>query len=271
MALTGIQIYKLLPQTNCKECDFPTCLAFASAVVLDRFPLEKCPHIQPGPLSQAQAVLAEQHQDGKFLKKDLAKDALDWAKKRSASMELADIAERIGGRLETGPDQEFVELPYFNSSIRIYKHEITSSEGIALDRWEQVFIYNHIAQGGRALPTGSWKALEQIPNTTSKIVSMRDHVEAPLIEHFSGHVPGLIEAVAKLGGQLLDSHESGCDAAFYLKPFPKIPLLLLFWDAEKSEGFDAQVKLLFDETITEHLDIESIMFLSEKVRKSLCE
>ena len=29
MALSGIQIYKLLPQTNCKECGFPTCLAFA--------------------------------------------------------------------------------------------------------------------------------------------------------------------------------------------------------------------------------------------------
>ena len=29
MALTGLQIYKLLPQTNCKECGFPTCLAFA--------------------------------------------------------------------------------------------------------------------------------------------------------------------------------------------------------------------------------------------------
>ena len=29
MALSGIQIYKLLPQTNCKDCGFPTCLAFA--------------------------------------------------------------------------------------------------------------------------------------------------------------------------------------------------------------------------------------------------
>ena len=29
MALSGIQIYKLLPQTNCKDCEFPTCLAFA--------------------------------------------------------------------------------------------------------------------------------------------------------------------------------------------------------------------------------------------------
>ena len=29
MALTGIQIYKLLPKTNCGECGVPTCLAFA--------------------------------------------------------------------------------------------------------------------------------------------------------------------------------------------------------------------------------------------------
>ncbi len=29
MALTGLEIYKLLPKTNCKECGFPTCLAFA--------------------------------------------------------------------------------------------------------------------------------------------------------------------------------------------------------------------------------------------------
>ena len=29
MALNGMQIYKLLPRKNCKECGFPTCLAFA--------------------------------------------------------------------------------------------------------------------------------------------------------------------------------------------------------------------------------------------------
>ena len=32
----------------------------------------------------------------------------------------------------------------------------------------------------------------------------------------------------------------------------------------------AQAKLLFDETVTEHLDIESIVFLSERLRQLLC-
>jgi hypothetical protein len=39
--------------------------------------------------------------------------------------------------------------------------------------------------------------------------------------------------------------------------------MLLFWDGDRGSGFGAEVKLSFDETITEHLDIESIMFLSE--------
>ena len=32
MALTGIEIYKFLPKTNCKECGSNTCLAFAMKV-----------------------------------------------------------------------------------------------------------------------------------------------------------------------------------------------------------------------------------------------
>ena len=45
MALTGIQIYKLLPQTNCKECGFPTCLAFAMKLAAKQIELSACPYV----------------------------------------------------------------------------------------------------------------------------------------------------------------------------------------------------------------------------------
>lgn len=45
MALTGLDIYKLLPKTNCKECGNPTCLAFAMALAASKTSLEKCPHV----------------------------------------------------------------------------------------------------------------------------------------------------------------------------------------------------------------------------------
>ncbi|RME05694.1 MAG: acetyl-CoA decarbonylase/synthase complex subunit gamma [Anaerolineae bacterium] len=45
MALTGIQIYKLLPQTNCKECGLPTCLAFAMKLAAKQVELAACPYV----------------------------------------------------------------------------------------------------------------------------------------------------------------------------------------------------------------------------------
>ena len=45
MALTGMQIYKSLPRTNCKDCGFPTCMAFAMQVAAKQKELTACPHI----------------------------------------------------------------------------------------------------------------------------------------------------------------------------------------------------------------------------------
>ena len=45
MAMTGIQIFKLLPKTNCKDCGSPTCLAFAMALAAGKAELDACPHV----------------------------------------------------------------------------------------------------------------------------------------------------------------------------------------------------------------------------------
>jgi acetyl-CoA decarbonylase/synthase complex subunit gamma len=55
MALSGIQIYKLLPQTNCKDCGFPTCLAFAMKLAAKQAELAACPHVS----EEAKTKLAE--------------------------------------------------------------------------------------------------------------------------------------------------------------------------------------------------------------------
>jgi len=45
MALSGLEIYKHLPKTNCKDCGFPTCLAFAMQLAAKKVSLDKCPHV----------------------------------------------------------------------------------------------------------------------------------------------------------------------------------------------------------------------------------
>jgi acetyl-CoA decarbonylase/synthase complex subunit gamma len=44
MALTGLQIQKLLPKTNCKECGSNTCLAFAMKLAARKADISQCPY-----------------------------------------------------------------------------------------------------------------------------------------------------------------------------------------------------------------------------------
>jgi len=55
MGLTGIQIFKLLPKTNCKECGVPTCLAFAMNLAAGKADLDSCPYVS----DEAREQLAE--------------------------------------------------------------------------------------------------------------------------------------------------------------------------------------------------------------------
>ncbi len=45
MALSGLEVFKLLPKTNCGDCGRPTCLAFAMALAQKKASLEECPHV----------------------------------------------------------------------------------------------------------------------------------------------------------------------------------------------------------------------------------
>ena len=55
MALKGLDIFKLTPRTNCKECGNPTCMAFAMKVAQGTAQIEQCPHMS----AEALATLGE--------------------------------------------------------------------------------------------------------------------------------------------------------------------------------------------------------------------
>jgi len=55
MPLTGIEIFKLLPKTNCGDCGVPTCLAFAMQLASGKAALSACPHVS----EESKAKLSE--------------------------------------------------------------------------------------------------------------------------------------------------------------------------------------------------------------------
>ena len=55
MALSGLEIFKQLPKTNCGDCGIPTCLAFAMKLAAGQAELASCPHVS----EEAKAALSE--------------------------------------------------------------------------------------------------------------------------------------------------------------------------------------------------------------------
>ncbi|MGA2774684.1 MAG: acetyl-CoA decarbonylase/synthase complex subunit gamma [Candidatus Omnitrophota bacterium] len=58
MPLSGLDIYKLLPKTNCKQCGFATCLAFAMQLAKKAVVIEKCPYLS----TEAKKILEDSAQ-----------------------------------------------------------------------------------------------------------------------------------------------------------------------------------------------------------------
>jgi len=271
MALSVVDLYRdVLPQTNCRDCGFPTCLAFASKVVSEKYPLRSCPHIPADLLARCETELAEQYAQGKWLKRDMAEDALQWARSRAASLAIEDLPARIGGELMQLDSNTVLRLPYFKEYLHILGTTITRGDGGEVSRYEQVFILNHLAQGGSRPPSGRWKGFVEFPNTVSKMVSMKSAVEEPLIARFSGRTDELRQRALELGAQPMPSNDGAADVAMVFTPLPRVPVALLFWDAAPGDDVRSQAKLMFDATVVEHLDIESIVFLSERLRQLLC-
>src|SRR5512147_499128 len=55
MALSGVEIFKLLPKTNCKKCGAPTCLAFAMKLAQRQASIDSCPDVS----EEAKKILGE--------------------------------------------------------------------------------------------------------------------------------------------------------------------------------------------------------------------
>ena len=88
-----MEIFKLLPRTNCRECREATCLAFAASVFQGKKNLAECPHLNREILNQF---------GGKTNKPDIAEQNLDETlgqlKEKISTIDLSSAAQRLGAK-----------------------------------------------------------------------------------------------------------------------------------------------------------------------------
>ena len=72
-------------------------------------------------------------------------------------------------------------------------------------------------------------------------------VETPIADAFADRILLLKERGLDQGATVETEHAGSADIALRFLPFPRVPVILLFWDADEEDGFEAKAKLMFDD------------------------
>jgi hypothetical protein len=268
MRLGPIDLYKRLPKTNCGDCGHPSCLALATQVVGYGNKLEDCTHLDEGTLGEIEAILAEQREKGIYVKRDNHKITREHLKEKIRNHDFEVIAPGLEVAYSSDNGEEILRIPYFGRTVTM-KHEGLVEDGSGdFDPWDEILLYNYIFFSGSKPLSGDWVGLESFPNSISKRVALQEGCHRRIVEVFAGATTELEGVCAQLGGKaVVEGHNA--DLAFRFQPLPRMPLLLLFWDEDKEEGFEAQAKVLFDASAMEYLDLEGLTFVAEKLADQL--
>ena len=265
--LTPIDLYKLTPKTNCRECGFETCLAFATQVIVGQGDLDACRYLDQQALQPFRSRLAEQHEAGIGVRREGFEKTLQFLRQEVRKWPFADLADGLGARFFQSNGEPALELTYFGEPVTVTNEDISRASGAELNPWEKVLLYNYVI-GGAQEPSGVWVGMESLPNSVSKIKSLRAHCEQKLARAFAGRMDQLPRATEGLGREQALTEEK-VDFAADFRILPKLALRILWWDEDLAEGFESRVKFLFDSGVLGTLDLESLLFACEQLTDRL--
>jgi Domain of unknown function (DUF3786)/Putative Fe-S cluster len=253
---TAVDIYKLLPKTNCGTCGMPTCFGFATKVASRMAPITACANLS----AEAKTALAGELAEQSASRGTVYEQALVSLRPKIAALDFMKTASLFGADV-IGPDA--IELTFLGDKYRITKERIIDKGGKEPVPFLSILIYNHLSMPDPPALSGEWITFSSVPASHAKDKAWAGHVEEVIAKHFTGNIEGLKQACERIGG-VPRSIKGSHDIAYEFRFFPRYPALLLFYDAVLEEDFPAQCKLLLDKTVDKYLDIESIVVLGEE-------
>jgi hypothetical protein len=244
-----MDILKLLDKSNCRECHKPSCLAFAAAVFKGEKQLDECPHLEKEVIEQYGGktnvrVPVEQQ----------ANEALAQLKEKIVTIDLASSAERLGLNFANGKlsikclGKDFGVDANGNIITEIHAHS-----------WITIPVLNYIIDGSGVPASGKWVPFRELRGGKTWYRLFGQRCEMPL-KKIADTYTDLFEDIIRLfeGRQVENHYES--DISLVLHPLPKVPILICYW--KRADGLESDLKIFFDSTAEQNLNIESIFTLS---------
>lgn len=248
-ALTHLEVYKLLPGTNCRDCGSPTCLAFAVAVAQGKVEPGACPELD----TTASQSLAQLQKPLQTANNDL-ENRLNKLKKKAASMDIMSKADILGATAgEAG-----LTVPVLGKNFTVDSSGEISSM-CHNNPWVTLPLLSYITGGKGVDPTGDWVRLPELAGGQDWARFFTHRCERNM-QKLADEYTDLFKVLIDLFGGKPEDFGFQADVSIVLHPLPKLPILVCYWPDE--EGLGSTLSLLFDRQAPENLPVEDIYNLS---------
>lgn len=240
----AMEVFKLLPGTNCRACNETTCLAFASRVFLGQKALALCPHVDSSAWGNREPERGVKSPD------EQRDERLGRLKARVAACDLSEAAERVGGVYENGK----LALRIFGKPLWVDEKGNLSSD-IHINPWIVSTVFGYILGCRGAALTGSWLPLRELKGGREKSGLFVQRSEGPF-KALADRYPDLFEELMGLFNGEATAQRFQSDISLVLRPLPLVPILVCYWKPE--EGMASELHLFFDASADENAGIDLI-------------
>lgn len=269
--MNPLEIIQRTPKTNCGECGYPACLAFAAAVSRAGVAITLCPYVN---LEGFEADAPGGAKDMENLADQVAEEndlaLVEYLQKKIRSLDFGAVAAAIGAGWDAkNPDT--LLLRYLGQDVMLGKTGVLLDNAGVIDPRDQILLYNYVHSGGGRKPENIWIGMESMPNSISKVKTLAAYCENKIAATLSSRPAQTLQRV----GTNLDGYAGPVDlsvtatASLVVPVLPMVPQYLLFWEEDPEEGFEAKAKVLFDHHVLDFLDLESLVFSAERFAERL--
>jgi len=247
---TPMEILKQLDQSNCRQCNEPTCMAFAAQVFKGKKKLSDCPKLD--------ADIIEKYGESDESAGDTEKPRtseeeveayVESLKEKVREMDLSSVAEKLGGVFENGR----LTVKVLGKDFSVYP-DGTLSADIHTNPWVSVPVLTYITQGVGKDLTGNWLPFRELEGGSAWAGLFHQRCEKPLKLIADTDYDLFVDLLDIFNGRPVEHLDADVARVFYV--LPKVAIMICYWPAE--EDFESSLKIYFDEVADENLNLASI-------------
>ena len=253
---TPLEVYKLLPKTNCGECGIATCMAFAAAVIKQEKQLTLCPYLDKEVLGQHNGKI-EQPVNLEKIQERTFRELQDQIR----TVDIVARAERLGAQSRGST----IAVTCLGKDFEV------DSEGRVLSSchshaWFSIPLLTYVLYS-KGLPlSGRWVPFRELEQGSKWGPLFERRCEAPLKQIADAHAELFEDLISMFSGSS-STDQFSSDIAVVLHPLPKVPILICYWKPE--EGMGSKLHVFFDDTAGQNLTLDSLFTLGTGIVRML--